>query len=256
MSTKTDRSVDYRAMAREHLRSSAISDAELADEISWFADRIGVNKAADYKQRILWLSAQLEQSEERQAVLADLLTDLIYNDPDELIADGGVTLLPKWRADALRILKRFRLNTAGRRDLVSETHQSPGMWEFDFTPGPWEADSEGIAIMGCNGQMKVADVRGWGYLTGGGALGLSEDRAIEIQKANATLLAEAPALCMAAVKLREAQVKYLGARNAEPGDYSKSDCEKFGRAVGTAAVELDAVIDRIATRRRTDEDEI
>lgn len=59
------------------------------------------------------------------------------------------------------------------------------------TPGPWEHDGQGIYIFGPKGEM-VAQVRGWGYLTGVGGLNLPEDKAVEIQKANGNLLAAAP----------------------------------------------------------------
>jgi antitoxin component of MazEF toxin-antitoxin module len=42
--------------------------------------------------------------------------------------------------------------------------------------------------------MKVCDIRGWGYLTGKCALGLPDEQAIEIQKANECLIAAAPEL--------------------------------------------------------------
>lgn len=45
------------------------------------------------------------------------------------------------------------------------------------------------------GQMHVADVRGWGHLTGqGGGCAFDEDKAIAIQTANANLIAAAPDL--------------------------------------------------------------
>ncbi len=48
--------------------------------------------------------------------------------------------------------------------------------------------------------MHVADVRGWGHLTGrGGGCAFSDDKAIAIQEANARLIAAAPDL-LAAIK--------------------------------------------------------
>jgi len=74
------------------------------------------------------------------------------------------------------------------------------------TPGPWSVGYHGSDIHCVNvkigGTAKLFDVRGWGYLTGmgHGALGLPEDKAIEIQNANARLAASAPEL-LAAAKL-------------------------------------------------------
>jgi hypothetical protein len=49
-----------------------------------------------------------------------------------------------------------------------------------------------------NGPMHVADVRGWGHLTGrGGGCAFPEDKAIAIQEANARLIAAAPDLLAA-----------------------------------------------------------
>jgi len=44
------------------------------------------------------------------------------------------------------------------------------------------------------GDMKIADVRGWGHLIGTGALNLPEAEAIAIQDANGNLLCAAPEL--------------------------------------------------------------
>jgi hypothetical protein len=67
---------------------------------------------------------------------------------------------------------------------------------MEHTKGPWEID-HGLRIIARNverGPMPVADVRGWGYLTGKGhgALGLPFDEAEKIQTANARLLVAAP----------------------------------------------------------------
>ena len=64
-----------------------------------------------------------------------------------------------------------------------------------FTPGPWESETEyECAVYAHNHQMKIADIRGWGYLTGKGqgGLGLSSAEASKIQNANARLIAAAP----------------------------------------------------------------
>ena len=64
-----------------------------------------------------------------------------------------------------------------------------------FTKGPWAADdfANYIYIFEANEpNMMIAQIRGWGYLTGKGGLGLSDGEAYEIQKANARLIATAP----------------------------------------------------------------
>lgn len=64
------------------------------------------------------------------------------------------------------------------------------------TPGPWVVEEPTLWIVATNvpkGRMHVADIRGWGYLTGkgDGALGMSYDDAFEIQKANAAFIVKA-----------------------------------------------------------------
>ena len=66
----------------------------------------------------------------------------------------------------------------------------------NFTPGKWEADEEGeyeFMQTPFNKEM-IAQMRGWSYLTGKGRgeLHLSSEEAIEVQKANARLIAAAP----------------------------------------------------------------
>lgn len=58
-----------------------------------------------------------------------------------------------------------------------------------WTP-PFDYDPEGSRIIDAKGEM-VADVRGWGYLTGKGALGLSDERAEDIQDQLGGFIAEA-----------------------------------------------------------------
>lgn len=60
----------------------------------------------------------------------------------------------------------------------------------EHTPTPWRVDEPGLWIVADNvpkGPMHIADVRGWGYLTGTGhgALGLKAGDALAIQRANA-----------------------------------------------------------------------
>lgn len=61
---------------------------------------------------------------------------------------------------------------------------------------PWRTDHMGMHVesIGCEkAPVKILDIRGWGYLTGKGhgALGLSDEEAIEIQKANAAFIVRA-----------------------------------------------------------------
>ena len=63
------------------------------------------------------------------------------------------------------------------------------------TPGPWKAETEyECAVYAHNNQMKIADIRGYGYLTGKGlgGIGLPDEEAKKIQDANARLIAAAP----------------------------------------------------------------
>ena len=66
----------------------------------------------------------------------------------------------------------------------------------DFTKGQWEADGEGEFVFTRTPYSleTVAQIRGWSYLTGSGygGLNLSAEEAIEVQKANARLIAAAP----------------------------------------------------------------
>lgn len=68
------------------------------------------------------------------------------------------------------------------------------------TPGPWKVDPHCTTMIWTvgnpygKGQMRIADIRGWGHLTGQGACRFSEDKAAAIQDANAHLIAAAPEL--------------------------------------------------------------
>lgn len=73
---------------------------------------------------------------------------------------------------------------------VTQKH-TPGPWVFD-----WELSRH--EVRACDGQMKIADVRGWGYLTGTGALNLPVDEATAIHEANGRLIATSPDLLDAA----------------------------------------------------------
>ena len=64
-------------------------------------------------------------------------------------------------------------------------------------PGPWSFAPNKHQVAVFAGQMKICDIRGWGHLTGGGALNLPLEEAASIQDANARLIAAAPDLCKA-----------------------------------------------------------
>lgn len=75
----------------------------------------------------------------------------------------------------------------------------------DWKPDPHAPDTiYGPSLKG--GVARLADVRGWGYLTGGGhgALGLPGEKAREIQDALGRLIAAIPALVSALQEAREA----------------------------------------------------
>jgi hypothetical protein len=66
----------------------------------------------------------------------------------------------------------------------------------EHTPTPWRSCPYSQDIYADNvpkGPMRVADIRGWGYLTGKGhgALGLSNEEALATQIANAALIVKA-----------------------------------------------------------------
>lgn len=72
------------------------------------------------------------------------------------------------------------------------------------TPGPWKPMHSGMMVYTEGdpygaGPMHVADVRGWGHLTGlGGGCKFGQNKAIAVQEANARLIAAAPDLLEAA----------------------------------------------------------
>lgn len=79
--------------------------------------------------------------------------------------------------------------------------------EREATKGPWEADRMGEYVFAHDGQMAVLQSRGWGYLTGTGALCLDGEHAERIQLANVqyaafarTALPALLAVCRAAVE--------------------------------------------------------
>lgn len=64
--------------------------------------------------------------------------------------------------------------------------------EGKATPGPWEPDDSAAYVFAPESMM-ICQIRGWGHLTGKGhgALCLSDEEAIAIQKANQQLIARA-----------------------------------------------------------------
>jgi hypothetical protein len=84
-----------------------------------------------------------------------------------------------------------------------------------FTMGPWMVDHTRIVtavpVYG-KGEMHIADVRGWGFLTGrgSGALAMAEGLAIVIQDANARLIAAAPAMYTMLARFRDEPQKADG----------------------------------------------
>lgn len=59
----------------------------------------------------------------------------------------------------------------------------------EFTKGEWVADDMGEYVFAHEFDMMICQMRGWAYLK---AQGLSSDEAIDVQKANARLIAAAP----------------------------------------------------------------
>lgn len=92
------------------------------------------------------------------------------------------------------------------------------------TPGPWRATSpmgtwiETVGDPYGHGVMHIADVRGWGHLTGAGACSYGEPKAIAIQEANARLIAAAPELLAALKGLEDAALTYGVLHSAETPD--------------------------------------
>ncbi len=60
----------------------------------------------------------------------------------------------------------------------------------EFTKGKWTADDMGEYVFAHGFNMMICQMRGWAYLHG--TLGLTPDNVIEVQKANARLIAAAP----------------------------------------------------------------
>lgn len=90
------------------------------------------------------------------------------------------------------------------------------------TPGPWRLNDtfkSKVFAQTEKGLMTICDIRGWGHLTGVGGFHLSDDRAIEIQDANAGLIAAAPELLEA---LRDIIARCDAGLQISTGDYMKA----------------------------------
>lgn len=103
------------------------------------------------------------------------------------------------------------------------------------TPGPWAVGYRAVDVVCTNvkigGPAKLFDVRGWGYLTGNGhgGLGLDDETAYEIQKANAALAAAAPDLLACLIETLE-----IATRNEE-GEFADRARAAISKATGTPA---------------------
>lgn len=97
--------------------------------------------------------------------------------------------------------------------------EGSGVKDFSgHTKGPWTVAQHGFIIYALDNQMHVADVRGWGYLTGKGhgAIGLPYDDAVAVQDANARLIAAAPDLLAENERLRAAEKAMAGGSILRP----------------------------------------
>jgi hypothetical protein len=119
-------------------------------------------------------------------------------------------------------------------------------------PAPWRVDPHSFSIYAQDvpkGPARVADMRGWGYLTGKGhgALGLPEALAIETQKANADFIVKAvnnhDAL-VETLKLARARIEYLGAVCTNSTHFQANSDEFLPR--------IDGVLSLVGTAGATD----
>lgn len=97
---------------------------------------------------------------------------------------------------------------------VSAPHLRPGPWRYDGVCKVWAPSLKG-------GETPVCDIRGWGYLTGGGhgALGLPEDMAIAVQNAWGQLIADA-------VNARFAALEGVAGSSASDGEGETGEASK------------------------------
>lgn len=91
--------------------------------------------------------------------------------------------------------------------------------EPHFTPSPWKADTElACMVTACDDQMQIADIRGWGHLTGVGGLGLPDEEADKIMCANTLLIASAPDMYQELCKAKNLLKRLVGGNTAEADD--------------------------------------
>lgn len=64
-----------------------------------------------------------------------------------------------------------------------------------ITEGPWKYDSGGMTVMSGDGQMSIADIRGFGYLSSR----LGTHKAVAIMDANGRAITALPELLAAAI---------------------------------------------------------
>ncbi len=103
----------------------------------------------------------------------------------------------------------------------------------EHTAGPWTLENGCIWAKTKVGDMKIADVRGWGHLIGVGAMNLPESKAIEIQNANGYVLAAAPELLEVVRMLRSAQcIGYISRRESLPKSIEDAVNEAIAKAEG------------------------
>lgn len=82
------------------------------------------------------------------------------------------------------------------------------------TPGPWVSNEPYSPMVTAEnpygkGLMHIADIRGWGHLTGKGACALTDEKASEIQAANSEFIVSAKAGYRATLDILEEKTKLL-----------------------------------------------
>lgn len=95
-----------------------------------------------------------------------------------------------------------------------DTRQLRRQMMADHFPTPWRVCPDALHIYADNvpkGPARIADLRGWGYLTGKGhgALGLTHDEGTAVQKANADFIVKAVNSHDHLIKALEASCGYL-----------------------------------------------
>lgn len=73
--------------------------------------------------------------------------------------------------------------------------------QAERTQGDWAADLMGTWVTAADGQMRVCDLRGWGYFTA--VLKMSDDQAIKMQESNARAIVASVNLDLAGIEAME-----------------------------------------------------